>query len=182
MRSAQRDVVGRAILVLTALPAGVFPDGYTVDIQNAAMAAKGIRWRFAYNASSASAYKWELVGGSALGSYMSIEAKANTAYEDLATVQNFIAPVTAEYEISFGGGVYNATVGYQYCGFHINFGLYIEAVTWVPDANAEVPFVNYHPAAPIAVGQDARLRFRANAGTASWAYRFMSIKPVRASA
>lgn len=49
---------------VSALP-GSPVDGQEIYYQSAAMAALGILWRFRYNAASASAYKWEFVGGEA---------------------------------------------------------------------------------------------------------------------
>lgn len=52
------------IETVSVLPSSPY-DGQIIDLQTAAMATDGIVWRFKYRAGSASAYKWEFVGGPA---------------------------------------------------------------------------------------------------------------------
>lgn len=58
-----RQLQGRVPTAVTVLPAAPF-DGQ--EIYYAADAANGVIWHLRYNAASASAYKWEFVGGSSL--------------------------------------------------------------------------------------------------------------------
>ena len=52
--------------IVSALP-GSGTDQQIINYQNAAMATDGVVWQFRYRAGSASAYKWEFVGGSSWG-------------------------------------------------------------------------------------------------------------------
>lgn len=54
---------GNAVPLVASLPTSP-SDGQTVDLQNAAMANFGVRWRFVYHAASTRPHKWEFVGGS----------------------------------------------------------------------------------------------------------------------
>lgn len=156
-------------------------DGDERYVQNAAMKAKGVMWKFRYNKNSASAYKWEFVGGSALESFLGNEATSSTGYVDLTTVQNFIAPLSGEYRVEFGGQVYNGSTGYQYVGLFVDGVFQMEAVTFVTSANAQVPWWLAYPAIGIAADKDVRIKFHTGAGTSTFLSRFFSIKPVRVS-
>lgn len=88
------------IRTVTVLPS--FPvEGEEIDYQSTAMAEKGVRWRFRYNAKSFSPYKWEFVGGSQL------RAGAAGAIETSSTVPvlltggpSIIVPLAGDYQIT----------------------------------------------------------------------------------
>lgn len=61
--------------VVSALPSAPF-DGQVIYFQSEAMAALGVVWQLRYRAASASAYKWEYVGGAGLHEYTTGGEKA----------------------------------------------------------------------------------------------------------
>jgi hypothetical protein len=72
------------ISIVTSLP------GSPVDLQQCiytdSLASPTFRWRFMYNASSASSYKWEFQGGTSVqSSVLTAESRSSSTYGDLAT-------------------------------------------------------------------------------------------------
>lgn len=83
---------------VTALPTQPY-DGQVVDYL--ADATNGIVWRLKYRAASASAYKWEFVGGPPLRSAVSgsLGSTGSAAYVDLTTTgPNLTAPLAGDYD------------------------------------------------------------------------------------
>lgn len=68
--------------LVSALPGAPF-DGQEIHYQTVAMAALGIRWRFVYNAGSASAYKWEFIGGSTWATFITATVTTVSVYPAL---------------------------------------------------------------------------------------------------
>jgi hypothetical protein len=89
--------LGQAVPLVTAFPATLLYEGRLVDLQTAAMATKGIVWRFRYR-SGATTYKWEFVGGPAWA------VEVATA-GDVATNDTYAVPTVAGPSITlpFGG-------------------------------------------------------------------------------
>lgn len=89
------------VALVTALPSAP-ANGTTVDYQSAAMAVDGVRWRLTYNAQSASAYKWEFVGGTPLFSEVATsESTTSGTYVDLATVgPSVTTPLAGDYDVT----------------------------------------------------------------------------------
>lgn len=89
--------------LVTALP-GAPVDGQEIYYQSAAMATDGIAWHLRYRAASASAYKWELVGGAPLvNEVLSSEALAgwvsSAAFSGIsANDPNVTVPLAGDYE------------------------------------------------------------------------------------
>jgi hypothetical protein len=83
--------------LVTALPATPY-NGQIVDYL--ADATNGIVWRLRYRSASASTYKWEVVGGSALTAEVATgESRNNAVYGDLTTVGPAIAlPLSGDYD------------------------------------------------------------------------------------
>jgi hypothetical protein len=149
--------------------------------------ANGTCWQFRYNAGSASAYKWEFVGGPpAFASVETGESTASGTYVDLATVgPTFTCARGGDYQVMLSstinnntlncGGVYSFDVGavaaidnnglYQVggpAGINFNFGGKFSLVTGVVAAAV------------------LRGKYRiASGGTATFAYRRMQVTPVR---
>lgn len=82
---------------VTALPATPF-DGQTIDY--VADDANGVVWRFRYRAGSASAFKWEFVGGSSVGTGQAGDM-TNTNNRDTALTggPTITAPLSGDYGI-----------------------------------------------------------------------------------
>lgn len=95
------------VVTVTTLP-GSPTDGQVIFYQTTSgttpMNTDGIVWQLRYNASSASAYKWECVGGGSwIKEITTAENTASTTYVDLATVGPTIdVPLSGQYEIIVG--------------------------------------------------------------------------------
>jgi Collagen triple helix repeat (20 copies) len=89
---------------VTSLPASP-TDGQ--EVYYVADATNGVLWHLRYNAGSASAYKWEFVGGRPL--HTQVDAKENTTvatYGNLTTVgPDVTVPLVGDYDVSFGAAI-----------------------------------------------------------------------------
>jgi hypothetical protein len=96
--------------VVSALP-GSPVDGQEVYFN--ADAANGVKWHLRYNAGSASAYKWEFIGGSALHAAVDAgEGTTSATYTDLATVGPSITlPLAGDYDVEAGAQLWNSAAG-----------------------------------------------------------------------
>lgn len=99
--------------IVTALPASA-ANGQVIYFQSAAMATDGIVWTLRYNSASASAYKWECVGGSIWSKEVdtneSTTAIANT-WGTLATSLAVTPPLSGDYYVEHGCMFYNGAAG-----------------------------------------------------------------------
>jgi hypothetical protein len=86
---------------VTTLPVSP-PDG--MEVTYVADATNGVLWRLKYHAASASAYKWECIGGSelAIGVVQSAVA-SNAAWNSFATSLSITVPLAGDYDSVFGG-------------------------------------------------------------------------------
>lgn len=76
-----------------------------------AVDANGTRWAFQYNAGSASAYKWEFIGGSSLSSFSPSGVNSPTVgYSDDAATR-ITLPRNGDYKIFGSTSVYHAALG-----------------------------------------------------------------------
>lgn len=90
---------------VTSLPSSPI-DGQ--EIIYVADATKGVLWHLKYNLGSASAYKWEFIGGSSLDAFVQTsEATTSTSYVDLATVGPSVTLALAgDYALEYGFGAF----------------------------------------------------------------------------
>lgn len=96
-------VAVRPCPVVSTLPTVGLVDGQEVYYQSAAMATDGIAWHLRYRSASASAYKWEYVGGSALRAVASGGASSTSATDALWSNGPLLTiPLTGVYEVNFG--------------------------------------------------------------------------------
>lgn len=96
---------------VTALPASPF-DGQ--EIYYVADDTNGVVWHFKYRSASASSYKWEFVGGSALtarvNTFETLSAGTFNTFRDLATTgPSVTAPLAGDYLLDFGATGRNST-------------------------------------------------------------------------
>lgn len=92
-----------------ALPANPF-DGQVIDY--VADAANGVVWRFRYRAASASAFKWELIGGSPLEAHVAAaETQGTTAVYGALTTPgpSITVPLAGDYLVTIGAEITNNT-------------------------------------------------------------------------
>lgn len=101
-------------LFTDAVVGGADPkDGEERYFQNAAMKVLGILWKFRYDASSASAYKWVFAGGSEwIDEVLTEESTGSNAYTNMATVGPRVdLPLPGDYVIGHGAGLMGNTNG-----------------------------------------------------------------------
>jgi hypothetical protein len=146
-------------------------------------------WRFRYNASSSSAYKWEFIGGtqplltSALGAYEAIPGTA--VFGDCATLTRFVVPRAGDYEaIVFGQFSGNAIGILMQMGIYSNTGASgaATAVALTLPGNAyHFPMTHSDRIPGIAAGGDIRARYYTNPAGGLVANRWIRAWPVRVS-
>jgi hypothetical protein len=105
VEKVERAVSPRALKA--AIPASTI-DGAEFTYQ----VTEGVCWRFRYNASSASDYKWEFVGGTPW--YKAVETQQTTSsltYVALATALEHTTPFAGDYLVEQGAQAYSAASG-----------------------------------------------------------------------
>lgn len=148
-------------------------------------ATNGVEWLFKYNAGSASANKWEFIGGAALYAEVATsETTSSATYAALATAGPSIAlPRVGDYDVAIGCGLLNASAG------AFNFMSYDIGGTGAVDADAisdqtgstsnwQQPMRTRRKAGLTAVTLTAKYK-SPSATVASFQNRFMSVVPVR---
>jgi hypothetical protein len=174
---------------VTVLPVAPV-DGQEIYFQSAAMAPLGVIWRLRYNSASASAYKWEFVGGGDLGAEVAtLEGTASTGYTNLATVgPDVLVPLAGEYMITLSASIIPPAVNDGAGAMSYQFG-----ATPASDGDA---IVGQTPAATATMGAtcsrlirrtlatagvtiSARYRSAGTAGTAQFSRRSLVLRPVR---
>lgn len=179
---------GKRTPLHTSLPAGPL-DGQ--EINYLADAANGIVWRFRYRSASASAYKWEFIGGSALrvenvgGSAWGVwESATSVTFAVLPTPGPTItAPLAGDYDVSGSAMAYGNTVD---VGALMLWKTGDGAPSWNPyDA---VEYVGAARAVTIAVrkkrtgvaaGDVFELRYGVSGGNTYFNARSLYVQPVR---
>lgn len=148
-------------------------------------AANGVRWRFRYNASSTSQYRWEFVGGPPIFAVVSAnESNGATigTVMDLATVGPSVAvPVGGVYEWTSGASVTTpAAVSTESISFCDATGTAVQS--WQFSCFGAVAGTILHTSHPYPLtltAQQYRLRYSANAANYFWAARMLNVTPVR---
>lgn len=183
LRYARADHVhpsGQA--VVTSLPAGF--DNQIVYYQTAAMITAGIApWVFRYRSGSASAYKWEFVGGGPwVAEVTQGEIPGSTgSYVDLATVgPSITVPVAGDYVISWGFSAVSGGASVASGSLSFNGG--------APDANQIVTFIaptsgqngaRSRRYLAIVASSVTKLQYRASAGSTTFSERWLQMLPIR---
>jgi hypothetical protein len=150
-------------------------------------AANGVNWVFRYNAGSASASKWEFVGGPpVVVDIETQEATASLVYVDLATVgPSFTIPRAGDYLVEFGFFASNNTA---LDGFLAAPKIGAAATADADDAGGISATANasFYPSRSLvktfAAADVCKLQYRAfTGGTATFSKRFLKITPRRVS-
>jgi len=156
-------------------------------------ATAGIEWTLAYRAASASAYKWEFVGGPSLRSEIFTDETWTTTavWADVGAGPKIVLPRSGEYRAQAGATIYTASVSdTHYLSIHsagtggsnggigpVYYALTNAAANWYMSA-----FFQGHTTPGCPAGSDLRVRHQHNiAGTAHAASRWIEITPVRVS-
>ena len=94
-------------VVRTSLPSSPV-DGQVIFYDPTLGGGLGILWNLRYNSGSASAYKWEFVGGSPLSHDIATVEAVNGTNLDAATIgPKVIPPLAGIYELTYGCNVYS---------------------------------------------------------------------------
>jgi hypothetical protein len=149
--------------------------------------ANGILWHLRYNAGSASAYKWEVVGGSPL--YAEVPAQESTAsasFVALTTAGPSIAlPLAGDYDVEQGALVVNQTSnGNQTMSYDIGGTAATDADGMFYQSNAQA--TNNLFAREMRARRKTGLsavtltsKYKSGNGTAIFQDRWMRVRPVR---
>jgi hypothetical protein len=172
----------------SALPSSPF-DGQVIDY--VADSTNGVVWRFRYRSASASALKWECIGGSSLTSITATtpdtptETTSSTSYVTLTTAgPSVTVPFAGEYEVYQFFRVFTTSAGAQ-----ARMSYQINATTASDNdgvygvlATAGTDIQNFHRVTKrtFAAGDVLAARYRTSAGTLSVrGDRILSLRPIR---
>jgi hypothetical protein len=173
--------------VVTALPTSPV---HGQEIEFIADATNGVRWRLRYNAYSASAYKWEMVGGSdLLGEVVADQGFSSTTYVDLGTVgPDITVPLAGDYDLTVGATFYsgaanvNGLMSFTGTGLDNNVTpMDVRSTSFCPPG----AFVgdsknNRQRLRGLTAGALLRAKYRLGAATASdFRNRYLNLRPVR---
>lgn len=186
--------MARALLVharvplVTSLPTSP-QDGQVIDYL--ADNTNGIVWRFRYRAASASAYKWEFVGGGKLRARNLGTVTITAAVGVFQQIMGITAPLAGEYSIGWGGGMYtdqaNAyVIGHVFIG-GTDTGVRVGIATPTGQGQQQYTFTYGEEAGTgafgVAVGAGMAVDYRAarsvSAGTSAVYQSRLNIQPVR---
>lgn len=104
---------------VTSLPVSPY-DGQIIYYR--ADATNGIIWQLRYNASSASSYKWEFVGGSPIYAYVDAGQSWNYVGDYAGSTTVIITPpLTGDYVVDFSGGCGGSSGQLQVVGLKVKF-------------------------------------------------------------
>ena len=148
--------------------------------------ARGTVWQFRYNAGSASAYKWEFIGGPAVVA-PPVDTAENTASGvpvDLATVGPFFAlPRPGDYTFEYGCRFSNTLQGNgNMCILAVNNVDLYQQFAVAPNAGSAfwLPFYAKRALAGLTASV-AKFQYAAVGGTAYFDSRTLSVLPTRVS-
>jgi hypothetical protein len=148
-------------------------------------ATNGVNWLFRYNAGSASASKWECIGGVPLFAEVDTsETTASATYAALATAGPSIAlPRAGDYDVTIGCGLLNASAGaFNFMSYDIGGTGAVDADSisdqTASTSNWQQPMRTRRKTGLTAVTLTSKYK-SPSATTATFQHRFMYVMPVR---
>lgn len=175
----------------TSLPASPI-DGQEAVLTDS-LTAGTYAWRFRYNSSAVSAYKWDFIGGAPVNALVGAsESCASTSYIDLASVGPSITlPRAGDYLVTFGGRFEmntGNTAASQMLGYiTVKLGASASGDTESLTLSTYTPYeLPINTARTIlltgrAASDVLKLQYKRNTGTVQIANRFIGVIPVRVS-
>lgn len=146
------------------------------------MAGVGAVWHLRYRAASASAYKWEFVGGATTANKV-VAAVTATSPSNAGKPGGPVItiPLAGEYLIEYGATVQGSGSGYAaitpfYNSLTLSLGADNEAVQY-PATYASVSEKTYEALTP--AGNVLEVVYRTDAGTATFIRRYLTATPIR---
>jgi hypothetical protein len=103
---------GASSPLVSALPAEP-EDGREVYYQTVAMAAQGVVWHLRFNAESASAHKWELLGGTDYSAEGSLVQEPAMGEGGTAIFPSILVPLSGDYDVLAETTIVNPTADSQ---------------------------------------------------------------------
>ena len=167
-------------VAVASLPAAP-RDGQVIDYVADAIA--GVVWRLRYRAASASAYKWEFVGGSPLTNEVATQQAGGAAgWQDLGTVgPSITAPLAGDYMVGHGCSALwgsNAGVSY-YAGVNVSGTPGFLPTRIQGAATTLVPQARRGSLSSIAAGAAVKQQVNNGGGTVTAEGRWLEMVPVR---
>jgi hypothetical protein len=174
-----------------ALAYGTTLPGSPVDGQEAILVNSTTnptyQWRFRYNASNSTAYKWEFVGGSSAEAAVNAqEATTSTTFVDLTTVgPSLVLPRPGLYSaFLWSRGITDASTGANQVGFKMGAAPVTDnAITYVSTGTtgAYIGHAGHDTVTCVGAGDTLKLQYCTAAGTATFSVRRLSVLPIRVS-
>lgn len=168
---------------VTSLP-GSPVDGQ--EIYYLADATNGVVWHLKYRAASGSSYKWEFVGGGALGAEVDTdESRALTTYGALTTGgPSVTVPLAGDYVIEHGAAIYCNVTGTGYYSYDVGGtgAVDADAVLHLPTGNfGTISAARSRLKTGLAASTALVGKYRSSntAVTAHFLSRWMRVRPVR---
>ena len=169
---------------VTTLPASPV-DGQ--EVCYGADPAGGVIWRLRYRAASASAYKWEFVGGAALFAedFAAVGPVTSSSYIDMGNAFPVTVPLAGDYQVAWGARMAGATATAV-----ISAAIKVGAAATV-DANAldaQPAGANYYAAGQssrskrinaVAAAAVLKMQHKVNVGSMTVAQRWLEATPIR---
>lgn len=150
-------------------------------------ATNGVNWVFRYNAGSASAYKWECIGGpQATASVATDETTASTgAWVNLATNGPLITvPRAGDYEVFASADMYHSASS-AFISAGVSNGDTSATISLFKDlasSGASAVVMNFGKFTGIAASDVLKIRYKMDtAGTGHWRSRLIGVRPIRVS-
>ena len=176
--------------IVTSLPGSPI-DGQVIYYN--ADATNGVVWQLRYRSASASAYKWEFVGGNELSAIVLTKQTSLTTntYSDLTTVGPTVtAPLAGDYVITWSSQIGALVGASNFIGVGVSvaavdpgtydYGTSLLSVGQVP-INTAIVVTTSELKTGIAASSAVKMRYRNNQGVgyAFYANRYISICPIR---
>jgi hypothetical protein len=178
---ARRMLSGESVPLVTTLPPSP-ADGQVIDYL--ADSANGVIWRFRYRAASASAYKWEFVGGAPMQATAgSVDSTTSTTYADLPNGPSVTVPLAGDYQVEHGGYLRNSlTATSTLMSFSLGAAAAVEANSVVVDSVASgngSAVARTQRITGLAASAAITAKYRVLSGTGTFIYRGLTVTPVR---
>lgn len=149
-------------------------------------ATNGVIWHLKYRAAASGSFKWEFIGGSAIGAEVDTdESRANTAYGALTTAgPSVTVPLAGDYIIEHGAEVWVNVAGTAYMSFDIGATGAVDADSVAHLASGAFGTASISRSrrkTGLAASTALVSKYRSNAGgtTAHFVFRWMRVRPVR---
>jgi hypothetical protein len=167
--------------LLAALPASPF-DGQAIYFQSASMAEAGVIWHLRYRAASASAHKWEFVGGPPIASEVAAQQGTKaTSFVDLATAgPSITAPLAGDYEIGVAMRGINAAADFAVSGLLVGAEPSSWQIVLGGTAATQANVARTARLADLAAAIVVKMQYHSNSGgEAQFMERRLTMTPVR---